>query len=124
MENQIQTLEKPREEPNEIIESRKASIEKAKFSSETVLRDSSIKESITRIIGGMFGFLVLINSISNIEKDFKSKNKNQWIYSRIIMDFTASGALIGYAAKNTIIGLVIGLIFGIIMVVIERNMIK
>jgi len=123
MENQTLSLGKPPQETSETIESRKDSIERARFSSEAVLRDSSIKESITKIIGGMFGFLILISSISNIEKDFKLKNKNPWVYSRIILDFTASGALIGYAAKNTLIGLAIGLVFGITMVIIERKMI-
>jgi len=120
----MQILEKPIYEKNETIESRKDSIEKAKFSSETVLRDSSIKEGITRIIGGMFGFLVLLSSISNVEKDFKSKVRSPWTYSRIILDFTASGALIGYAIKNTLIGITLGLIIGVIMVIIERKMIR
>lgn len=104
---------------SDIGEGKKESIESAKFSAETTLKDSKLKETLGRTLGGILGVLVLLGSITNVVQDFKDKKKGPWTYSRIILDFTASGALIGYALENTLLGLKFGIILGLSVLLIE-----
>jgi hypothetical protein len=117
METIIQ--QKPSDAGLDIMEGKKESIESAKFSAETALKDSRIKETIGRTLGGLLGIFLLFGSITNVIKDFSNKKKSPWIYSRIIMDFTASGALIGYAVGYTLGGIGIGFLIGIITLIAE-----
>jgi hypothetical protein len=102
-----------------IAEGKKESIESARYSAETTLKDSNLREGIGRGFGGFLGFLILMGSITNVIEDFKIKKKNIWTYSRIILDFIASGALIGYALENTLLGLKVGGIIGLTTLVAE-----
>lgn len=100
-------------------EGKKESIESLRYSTDTVLRDNNIKQIIGRIFGGIFGITILFSSITNVITDFKLKKRSPWIYSRIILDFTASGTLIGYTINHTIPGLFIGLGVGITTLIAE-----
>jgi len=64
----------------DIMEGKKESIESAKFSAETALKDSKIKENIGRVLGGLLGIFLLFGSITNVVKDFKSKKRSPWVY--------------------------------------------
>ena len=112
-------LNQQQEQIYNLTDGKKESIESAKFSAETAFKDSNIKETLAKTLGGVLGLLVLFGSITNIIEDFKTKKKNPWTYSRIILDFTASGALIGYAFENTMFGLKFGIIIGIITLLAE-----
>lgn len=103
----------------DIAEGKKESIESAKFSAETTVKDSRIKETIGRSLGGLLGIFLLFGAITNVAKDLKAKKKSPWIFSRIIMDFTASGALIGYALGYTLQGLSLGVVIGILTLLFE-----
>jgi hypothetical protein len=103
----------------DITEGKKETIESAKFSAETTFKDANLKETFGRTLGGILGVLVLFGSITNVIQDFKIKKRNPWIYSRIILDFTASGALIGYALENTLWGLKLGVAVGLIILMVE-----
>jgi len=103
----------------DIAEGKKESIESAKFSAETTLKDSRIKETLGRSLGGFLGVLLLFGAITNVAKDIKDKKKSPWIFSRIIMDFTASGALIGYAIGYTLRGISIGAVIGLATLIFE-----
>jgi hypothetical protein len=103
----------------DILEGKKESIDGARVSAETVMKDNRIKETLGRIFGGMLGLLVLFGSITNVIQDFKTKKRSPWVYSRIIIDFVASGALIGYALEQTLWGLIAGFGIGIITMLVE-----
>jgi hypothetical protein len=106
----------------DILEGKKDSIEGAKVSAETLMKDSKTKELLGRFFGGILGVMVLFGSITNVIQDFKTKKRSPWVYCRIILDFVASGALIGYALEQTLIGLSIGLIIGIITMLFELKL--
>lgn len=103
----------------DLVEGKKESIDGARVSAETVLKDNRLKETIGRILGGILGLLVLFGSITNVIQDFKTKKRSPWVYSRIILDFVASGVLIGYALEQTLLGLLSGLTVGIIILLCE-----
>ncbi len=103
----------------DLIEGKKESMDGARVSAETVLKDNKTKELLGRIFGGLLGFLVLFGSITNVIEDFKTKKRSPWVYSRIMLDFIASGALIGYALEQTLWGLYVGLTVGGIILVCE-----
>lgn len=103
----------------DLSEGRKESIESLRYSTETVMKDNKLKEIFGRTLGGIFGFAILFSSITNVVTDFKSKKRSPWIYSRIILDFTASGALIGYALGETLIGISLGIAIGLIILILE-----
>jgi hypothetical protein len=123
METQ-QLLNQQQEQIVDITEGKKETIESAKFSAETTFKDSKLKESLGKTLGGILGVLVLFGSITNVLDDFKTKKRNPWTFSRIILDFTASGALIGYALENTLIGLKLGISVGLIMLLAELILLR
>jgi hypothetical protein len=103
----------------DLVEGKKESIDGARVSAETVLKDNRLKETIGRMLGGILGILVLFGSITNVIQDFKTRKRSPWVYSRIILDFVASGVLIGYALEQTLFGLLSGLTVGIIILLCE-----
>lgn len=107
-----------------LVEGKKESIDSVRVSADTVLKDSRIRETIGRFFGGFFGIMVLFGSITNVIQDFKTKKMSPWVYSRIVVDFVASGALIGYALNRTLIGIVAGLIIGILTLIMEMLYLK
>ena len=107
-----------------LTEGKKESIDNAKMSAETAFKDTTLKANVGRTLGGIFGFLVLLGSVTNVIEDFKKNKRNPWVYSRIILDFVASGALIGYALKNTLLGLELGVTAGGIILIMELIYIK
>lgn len=120
----IQTNIQQTPQTTNIAEGKKESIDSARVSAETALKDSKIKETIGRTFGGILGVLVLLGSVTNVIEDFKVKKRNTWVYPRIILDFMASGALIGYALENTVLGLKAGLLVGFLTLLIELLFIK
>jgi hypothetical protein len=112
-------ISKAANETVDFAEGKKESIESAKFSAETTVKDSRLKETVGRSLGGLLGILLLFGAITNVAKDIKEKKKSPWIFSRIIMDFTASGALIGYAIGYTLQGISLGALIGIATVIFE-----
>jgi hypothetical protein len=123
MEN-ISLTKEPLNKTINFGDGKKESIESAKFSVDTTLKDAKLKDTLGRTFGGVLGGLVLLGSLTNVFEDFKSKKKNPWVYSRIILDFMASGALIGYALENTLLGLKFGLAIGALTLILELFLIK
>ncbi len=105
-------------------ESKKQSIESARYSSETLMKDSTLGKSIVRTAGGIFGSLILLRSIGGVLNDIKSEKMDSWIFSRVILDFTASGTLIGFAVDRTLIGMIGGLSLGILSLITELFIFK
>ena len=103
----------------DLVEGKKESIDGARVSAETVLKDNSLKETMGKMLGGILGLLVLFGSITNVIQDFKTRKRSPWVYSRIILDFVASGVLIGYALEQTLVGLLSGLTIGVIILLCE-----
>jgi hypothetical protein len=103
----------------DLSEGKKESIDSAKYSADAVLRDKSIGEVITKSISGIFGATVLFGSITNVIKDFRNNKKSPWVFSRILVDFLASGALIGYALGYTLIGIYVGSSIGVLTLIAE-----
>ena len=95
------------------LESKRQSIESARYSSETLLRDENIGRTIARGAGAVFGSLVLLKSVEGVREDIRSKKMTSWTYSRVILDFTASGALIGFSAGFTLYGIILGITLGV-----------
>jgi hypothetical protein len=99
-------------------------VETAKFSAESAAAEQELDTSIVRLIGGFLGALILFNSIANVFRDISKRKLNHWSYTRIVLDFTVSGALIGYGLKNMLFGIQAGFIVGIITLLIEVSIIK
>ncbi len=68
--------------------------------------------------------MVLFGSVTNVIQDFKTKKTSPWVYSRIVVDFVASGALIGYALNQTLMGLITGFFIGIVTLIMELIYLK
>ena len=64
-----------------------------------------------------------MNSVLSVRKDLKRKKIEKWVYSRVIIDFTVSGGLIGFALKNMMLGLEIGFLIGIFVLMSEVGII-
>ncbi len=99
-------------------------LESAKVSADSALAESKISSSIVSTLGGVLGVLVLFSSISNLAKDFRAKKTNPWTYSRIMIDFSVSGGLIGYAFGHMFLGLEAGFIIGILVLILELIFIR
>jgi hypothetical protein len=99
-------------------------VETAKFSAESALEEEKMERSTVKGIGGILGILLLFNSIANVIKDIKTKKMNGWTYSRVLVDFTVSGGLIGYAFSNMLFGMKVGIIIGIMILFIELYLVK
>jgi acid phosphatase family membrane protein YuiD len=106
------------------IDNKKQSLDSARFSTDAAFKDKSIKDGVVRGLSGILGILVLSNSINNLREDFKNNKIDFWIVSRVIVDFTASGALIGYAFNNVLFGILIGAIVGLIALIVELVSLK
>ena len=119
-----QVINQPQNKIINLAEGKKESIESARFSVDTTLKDSKLRDNLGKTFGGVLGGLVLLGSLTNVIEDFKTKKKNPWVYSRIILDFMASGALIGYAFENTLLGLKCGIAIGVITLILELIFIK
>jgi len=123
METQ-QLLNQQQEQITDLAEGKKETIEGAKISAETALKDSRLKETLGRSLGGLLGVFFLFGSITNVLQDFRRNKRNPWTYSRILLDFTASGALIGYALEDTLLGLKLGIGIGVITLLAELIFIR
>jgi hypothetical protein len=108
----------------EISDSKKSSVDSAKYSADVALKDKSLKENFVSCLSFLFGLAVFFSSVGNVYIDIKKQRKSLWVYFRIIIDFVASGVLIGYALNYTIWGLGLGFSVGILAIVIELKMIK
>lgn len=107
-----------------LVEGKRESIDSARVSADTVLKDSKIRDTIGRFFGGFLGLMVLFGSVTNVIQDFKTKKTSPWVYSRIVVDFVASGALIGYALNQTLIGIIAGFTIGILTLIMELVYLK
>ena len=99
-------------------------VETAKFSAESAAAERELEPSMVKGIGGFLGALILFNSIANVFRDVKRKKLNPWSYTRIILDFTVSGAMIGYGLGQMLLGMKSGLVLGLITLVTELIIIK
>jgi hypothetical protein len=99
-------------------------VETAKFSAESAAAEQELDTSIVRAIGGFLGALILFNSIANVYRDIKRKKLNPWSYTRIVLDFTVSGALIGYGLEHMLFGIQAGFLVGIFTLILELLIIK
>lgn len=106
------------------VEGKKESIDSVRVSADTILKDNKIRDTIGRFFGGFLGLMVLFGSVTNVIQDFKTKKTSPWVYSRIVVDFVASGALIGYALNQTLIGLITGFAIGILTLIMELIYLK
>ena len=111
------------EKPEEVLKARKDSLDGAKASADTLYKDSALK-ALARTFSGVIGAIMLLSAIGNFADNIKSKKKNFWIYPKTVMEFVASGVLIGYAVEYTMMGLVAGASVGLILVFIELWMIR
>ncbi|MFA6022556.1 MAG: hypothetical protein WC781_00545 [Candidatus Pacearchaeota archaeon] len=102
----------------QIDDARKDSLNNAKYSTETLAKDSELGK-VSKAFGGLFGALILFSAINDTFETIKNKNKNTWVFARNILEFTSSGVLIGYAVEKTLIGLFAGLGIGITVLIIE-----
>lgn len=124
--NKIEDENKKNYTPSQptLIEGKRESIDSARVSADTVLKDSKIRDTIGRFLGGFLGLMVLFGSVTNVIQDFKTKKTSPWVYSRIVVDFVASGALIGYALNQTLAGLIAGFTIGVLTLVMELIYLK
>jgi len=121
---QIQNVEEVHFETRSSSEEQIMKVETAKFSAESALEEEKIQRSTVKSIGGVLGILLLFNSVVNVIKDIKTRKINGWTYSRVLVDFTVSGGLIGYAFSNMLFGMEIGVFMGVIILIIELLIIK
>lgn len=111
------------EKPEDALKARKDSLDGAKFSADTLYKDSALK-AMARTFSGILGSIMLLSAIGNIADNIKKKKKNFWIYPKTIMEFIASGVMIGYAVGYTLIGLIAGTGVGIVLLFIELWLIR
>lgn len=106
-------------EVSSLNEGKKESINSAKLSADTALRDKNMNQGIIKSFSGIFGFLLLFNAISNFMKDIKGKPQSTWDYLRIVFDFTVSGIMIGYTFNKTLWGIILGFSAGLFLVIFK-----
>jgi hypothetical protein len=110
------------DKPEDIMKARKDSLDGAKFSADTLYKDSTLKVMMSAF-SGILGSIMLLSAIGNIADNIKKKKKNFWIYPKTVLEFIASGVLIGYALGYTLIGLIAGAVVGVVLLAIEIKMI-
>jgi hypothetical protein len=98
-------------------------VETAKFSAESAAAEQELDTGVVRAIGGFLGALILFNSIANVFRDVKKRKLNPWSYTRVVLDFTVSGALIGYGFEHMLVGIQAGFVIGIVTLLLELKLI-
>jgi hypothetical protein len=106
-----------------VADSRRENVENARFSADTLSRDAQLK-NIARAFSGILGVVILFRAIANTIYDLKHPKKNPWIFSRVILEFTASGILIGYSLSHILIGMSLGFFTGAAIVLVELKVFK